>query len=287
MKRISTGNKRPGLAGPVCDGPHVNELHHRHQHCHDPDAGDILYYSPQNFGVRDVVSGGGIITWTPSTALVERPTDHDHRYRRTGRTATNSFNVAVLHVNTSPVLPAQTNRTINESSTLDRHEYRNRFAAYRHPDLHCCWLPGQRRTSRGRPRGPEASAARLYFTTRVGGQRHAGLSNHNFHGDEVKQRPTHFRRRTSHTNEGKGPASQTQRPIPMFRPTLSYQLVKFRRWARRSSSGRYHHGRPRRPGPGPATNTITTIVTDNGSPNLRDHSFLHRGCERGEFPPSF
>jgi hypothetical protein len=85
----------------------------------DPDPAETLFYALQNPPSGAIISGGGIITWTPSiafggttNALTTIVTDS------TDRKATNSFNVIVQHVNTAPVLPGQTNRTIAELAAL-------------------------------------------------------------------------------------------------------------------------------------------------------------------------
>ena len=85
----------------------------------DADVGETLFYALQNPPAGAIISGSGIITWTPSTAfggttnpITTIVTDG------TDRKATNSFNVIVLHVNTPPALPGQSNRTTNESVTL-------------------------------------------------------------------------------------------------------------------------------------------------------------------------
>ncbi|HEX5222700.1 MAG TPA: hypothetical protein VFZ59_24300 [Verrucomicrobiae bacterium] len=85
----------------------------------DADPGENLFYSLENPPTGAVISGNGIISWTPSTTFggttnVIRTIVTDS----TGRTATNSFLVSVLHSNTPPVLPVQTNRTIDELTTL-------------------------------------------------------------------------------------------------------------------------------------------------------------------------
>ena len=86
----------------------------------DADPNETLFYALQNPPSGAIISGGGIISWTPSVAfggttnaLTTIVTDS------TDRKATNSFNVIVPHVNTAPVLPAQTNRTIAELTTLN------------------------------------------------------------------------------------------------------------------------------------------------------------------------
>lgn len=85
----------------------------------DADPGESLLYALQNPPAGATISGNGIVTWTPSasfggttnviTTIVTDGTD---------RKATNSFSVAVLHANTHPVLPPQTNRTIAELTLL-------------------------------------------------------------------------------------------------------------------------------------------------------------------------
>ena len=85
----------------------------------DADAGETLFYSLENPPAGAVIGGGGIINWTPSTSFggttnVIRTIVMDS----SGRSATNSFSVSVLHSNTPPVLPLQTNRTVDELTTL-------------------------------------------------------------------------------------------------------------------------------------------------------------------------
>jgi len=85
----------------------------------DADAGETLFYSLENPPTGAVIGGTGIINWTPSSAFggttnVIRTVVTDS----SGRTATNSFSVSVLQSNTPPVLPVQTNRIVNELTTL-------------------------------------------------------------------------------------------------------------------------------------------------------------------------
>jgi len=85
----------------------------------DADAGETFFYSLENPPNGAVIGGTGIINWTPSvsfggTTNLIRTIVTDS----TGKTATNSFSVSVLHSNTPPVLPVQTDRTINELTTL-------------------------------------------------------------------------------------------------------------------------------------------------------------------------
>ena len=68
-----------------------------------------------------VVSGNGIITWTPgqnqspgTNTIVTVVTDNG----TPNLSATNSFNVVVKEVNTAPVLPVQSNLAVNELTVL-------------------------------------------------------------------------------------------------------------------------------------------------------------------------
>jgi len=85
----------------------------------DADFGDTLFYALQNAPVGAVIGGNGIIVWTPggdyggtTNAITTIVTDG------AGLTATNSFNVVVINTNGAPVLPVQTNRTVNELVAL-------------------------------------------------------------------------------------------------------------------------------------------------------------------------
>src|SRR5205085_1155223 len=72
------------------------------------------------------ISASGIITWTPTEAqgpstniFTTIVTDENPLAANAQNlTATNSFTVVVNELNTAPVLPAQTNLTINELSSL-------------------------------------------------------------------------------------------------------------------------------------------------------------------------
>jgi len=82
---------------------------------------DTLTYSLLSAPTGVSISAAGVITWTPDEAqgpgtntIVTRVADNG----TPSLSATNSFLVVVNEVNVAPVLPAQTNRVINELTTL-------------------------------------------------------------------------------------------------------------------------------------------------------------------------
>src|SRR5207247_2641846 len=78
-------------------------------------------YSLVNPPAGAQIDTNGVITWTPTEA--QGPSTNTLTTVITNNaapplSATNSFNVVVTEVNTRPVLPSQTNRTINELTLL-------------------------------------------------------------------------------------------------------------------------------------------------------------------------
>ena len=85
----------------------------------DADVGDVLYYSLQAPPTGAVISTNGIITWTPGAAYGNTTNTFTTVVVDSGgQSATNSFLVTVINVNSAPLLPTQANRTINELATL-------------------------------------------------------------------------------------------------------------------------------------------------------------------------
>ncbi len=82
---------------------------------------NTLYYSFANAPVGAAIDVNGIITWTPTEAQGPSTNIFTTVVMDSGfppLSATNSFTVVVTEVNSAPVLPAQTNRTIAELATM-------------------------------------------------------------------------------------------------------------------------------------------------------------------------
>jgi hypothetical protein len=82
---------------------------------------NTLYYSLATAPVGAAIDANGIITWTPSEAQGPSTNTFTTIVTDSGfppLSATNSFIVTVTEINSAPVLPAQSNRTIAELTTL-------------------------------------------------------------------------------------------------------------------------------------------------------------------------
>jgi hypothetical protein len=77
-----------------------------------------LTYQLLNAPSGAVISGSGVITWTPSEAQGPGTNTLTTVVNDGAVSATNSFTVVVTEVNVPPVLPAQTNRTVAELTLL-------------------------------------------------------------------------------------------------------------------------------------------------------------------------
>jgi len=242
----------------------------------DADANETLFYALQNPPVGASISGSGIITWTPAenqgpstNTLTTIVTDS------TGRTATNSFDVIVLHVNTAPVLPGQTNRAINELTTLtvtntatdaDLPADALSYSLLVAPAGASISVNGVITWPTAEIDGPGV----FTITTRVVDNGTPALSATNTFTvtvNEVNTVPTLPAQSNRTINEAVAlVVTNTASDGDLPGNGLSYQLLNPPSGASINGSGIVNWTPTE--SQGPSTNTITTVVTDNGTPNL-------------------
>lgn len=87
----------------------------------DPDADQTISYQLASPPAGVTIDTNGVITWTPTEAQGPRTFTITTVATDNGtppKSATNSFTVTVLEVNSPPVLPMQTDQTINELTSM-------------------------------------------------------------------------------------------------------------------------------------------------------------------------